>query len=308
MAGTRHVGFGFEVTEGTPVASTHFVEGVTESIQDEREFEEVQTIRSNSTRDVVQLKAWSAGDVEAVSNYQDLAHWFYMMLGSVDTTGVGPYTHTLPASTGIADRPAVTVEVERDNDTQTWRYPGCILNTLTITQGLDGSGRVTGNFKGRSSSTGTSTTPTFPDFDVVLPTQATVSFDGGSTTFDATQFELTISYPTDDPFVLGSATFGATQDPSDVLSVTLSVEALFDGMTEYNNFDGSTDVDVQLVMNTGGDEVATINLNNTRMTQGTPHLDGRQRLTTTYNLTSYFDTTATENIQAVIVNDESTVP
>lgn len=302
----RHFAMGEETTYGTAVTSFDvYMEALSESVQKEIAFERIQTIRTESTRKIEELNTAIRGDVEVVGNYQDLAHAFYALLGSVDTTGAGPYTHTTPASTGIATRPSWTVEISRDTTAQTWRYAGCILTGISVSVAVDQVMRGTLSFIGKSEATGLISTATYAALDVVLPKECTMNFSGSSV--DAISFNLSAAYPVDEPYTLGSTSFAKTPESNDVLAVTGDVTVLFDDMTEYNFFDGSTDVDLQLSA-TNGTEKFIVNLDKARLTQATPHLEGRARLQATYAFETYFNTTATENMQVVVVNDQSAVP
>ena len=308
---SRHVGVGVESTYGTPVAPTEFTEAVSETLQQVREFENITTIRSNSTRVVNELSNRIEGDIVLTGNFQDIGYLLYSFIGDVDTAGAGPYNHTFPGSTGTAGRTGVssTVEVRRDSDTRTWRYAGCKTTGFQIAASLGQSPQLTFSFVGKSEATGTAATASYPDFDPMLVTDMSISFDGGSTTVDATDISLNCAWPVDNPYAIGSAAFAKEPIDNDVLAVSGSATVLFeDGeMTEYGYFDGSTDVDVQIIISDGTHSL-TVNMNKTRITAAPVNLSGRERLVGTFEWQSFFDTTATENIQIVLTNDDATIP
>lgn len=302
-----HIGIGKETTPGTPVAPTVFFEAMSEDVQLEREFIRIKTIRSDVTRKVSEAFSLVRGSFTVIGNYQDI-HWlFYAILGSSTVTGAGPYTHTAPATGGIAATlPSFTIEARRkDLDAMTWRYAGCKVVSLGLSVTLNQEARLVVGVLGWAETTGTAASETWPDLDVMLPKECTVNVDG--TAVDAVSFNLNMNFPHDEPNVLGSSALTIEPEKNDVLEVTGDFEELTpDALTNYNKFDGSTDVDVALVADTGGDETLTINMNKTRVTQATPHNNERERLKGVFEFESYFDTTATANLQAVTTNDDAT--
>lgn len=306
MSSNRHFGVGLESTYGTPVAPTRFFDVVNESLTRQQNDEEIKTIRTYSTRKYVTLTEWNGGDAEIIANYQDLTILFYGFYGSTDKTGTTPKTHTFPASTGLGiPRPSLTAEVRRDTATQTWRYAGQKVVAFGFTGAVDSVPRMTWGFKGTTEGTGTAATASYQDFDVMLPSHITVSFDG--TALDATSVNINAAFSVDDPFVLGSTTFGKEPEETDNLSVSGDVTVLFDSMTQYNKFDGATDIDVSIAITDGANSL-TFNLDKTRLTAATPNVSMRERLTATYNFTSYYNTDATECLQTILVNDEDFTP
>lgn len=305
--GLRHFGIGAETTWDTSVTPTRFLEALTESVQKQIETDEIETIRNLSLRDRVLLNSAIRGSVEILANYDGVGILYEQLIGSVDTTTGSVNTHTFPANAGIgsADRigKSLTIEMRRDSSL-VWTYAGCKIVSLEHTFGTDQASRMTVDFLGGSETTGTSaTTASFPTLLPVSPSHVTVSFDG--TSLDARSATVRIENPLDEPFLLGSTSLAKEPDRAGVLRVTGSVEVLFDDFTQYTKFDGSTDVDVQIVA-TNTTESITYNMNKCRLSQATPAVEGRERLSATYEFESIYDTDATENVQIVLVNNDST--
>ncbi|RMF18884.1 MAG: hypothetical protein D6760_13545 [Deltaproteobacteria bacterium] len=305
--GARHFGIGEETTWGTAVTPTRFYEALSESVERQKGFDEIASIRSYSTQQIVTLNDIIRGDVEILGNYDGIGLLFKHLIGSVDTTGTGPYTHTFPASTGIPSTDRIglslTLEMRRDGSL-VWTYAGAKITGLAHSFGTDQASRMTWSFLAKSETTGSSaTTPTWPTLLPMSPSQASISFDG--TTLDARSVALTVENPVDETFLLGSTTLSKEPDRSDVLKVTATAEVLFDSFTQYSKFQSGADVDVQIKSDNGTESI-TYNLNKCRITSATPHVSGRERLVATYEITSYYDTTATENIQVVLVNNDAT--
>jgi len=305
--GARHIGVGEETTWGTAVTPTRFYEALSESVQREKSYDEIATIRSFSTRQIITLNDLVKGDVEILANYDGIGVLFKHLIGSVDTTGTGPYTHTFPASTGIPSTDRIglglTLEFRRDGSL-VWTYAGAKITGMSHSFGTDQASRMTFSFLAKGETTGSSaTTPSYSTLLPMSPSHVTVKFDG--TALDAANCVVTVENPVDETFLLGSTSLDKEPDRSDVMKVTASVEVLFDSFTQYAKFQNDSDVDVAIEV-TNGTESLTYNLNKCRLTQATPHMSGRERLKATYEITSYYDTDATENLQIVLTNNDST--
>lgn len=305
--GQRHIGVGEETTWGTAVTPTRFYEALSESVQREKGYDEIATIRSFSTRQIITLNDLVKGDVEILANYDGIGVLFKHLIGSVDTTGTGPYTHTFPASTGIPSDDRIglglTLEFRRDGSL-VWTYAGAKITGMSHSFGTDQASRMTFSFLAKGETTGSSaTTPSYSTLLPMAPSQVTVKFDG--TALDAANAVVTVENPLDETFLLGATNLAKEPDRSDVLKVTASVEVLFDSFTQYQKFQDDDDVAVEIVA-TNGTESLTYTMSKCRITQATPHMAGRERLKATYEITSYYNSTATENLQIELVNNDST--
>ena len=301
----RFLGLGPESAYATPVAPTVFLEAESEQIRDEPVTEAIQTIRTRSVRANEILTASARGPATVLANYQDMANLFYYLLGDVDVTGAGPYTHTVPGSTGVADRPSLTVEVTRDGTggAQSWRYAGMFLTQLQLSVAVDQVMRAQLGFLGKEEATGTAGTPSWPDLDLVLPRHCTMEID--SVSVPVRRFSINLQAPVSEPSVLGSERFGSTPADSAGMSVAGEAEVVFDDMVTYNKFAARTHVPVVLTCSTSGDEDMVLTMGDALLTAYTPQLDGRNQLVAPVTWASQFATTATDIIQAVVINDRA---
>ena len=310
MSGARHVGLAIEATWGSAESTMDlWLELLSEGVQLEPKYYEAKTVRTRATRGLVLLSDIVRGPLSALVNYQDIAHLADWFLGSTLTSGTGPYTHTAPhTTTGLADRPGLTVEIQRDEggDGETWRYAGNVLTSLGLNINLEQPLSAELALVGKSEATGSADTASYPDFDLVYPSHATVNFDGSP--LDARSFSVQLNWPVDEPGKLGATALAKKPADSDVLAVSGNCEVYFDSMTQYNKFSGHSDVDVQLDCDSGGDEQLTINLDVCKLLQGTPHVDGRNRLVCPFQFQATYDGTALSNVQVVTINDVSAMP
>jgi hypothetical protein len=246
------------------------------------------------------------GGANCVANYQDLSHIFWLLFGSVDTSGAGPYTHVFPKTTGVVTpAPDFTCEVQRDSTALTWRYAGCMLTGIGLAVDVDNEMTCRLDLIGKSEGTGTASTAAFNDFDVVVPSHCTAAFDAASV--DATAFNLNIAYAHDEPKVLGSTALGAQPMQNDTVKVTGTMEVLFTDLVEYALFPAATETDITLAC-TDGTHSFNIDMNKCLLRQATPPVKGRERLMATYDFASYYDAVGTENLQITCINDEATIP
>ena len=305
--GARHLGVGEETTWGTAVTPTRFFEVLSESVHIEKNFENIETIRNYSTREIVKLTEIIKGDVEILANYDGIGILFKHLLGSVDTVTGSINTHTFPASTGIPSTDRIglglTLEVQRDGSL-VWTYAGGKLMGLTHSFGLDQSSRMTLSMMGKSETTASSgTTASYSTLLPLKPPHITVNLDASA--LSASSCTLTVENPLDEPFLLGSTGLGAEPDRSVVLKVSASIDLLFDDFTEYDKFSAESDVDIQIVAD-NGTESLTYNLDKCRILSATPAVSGRERLTSTLDVEAFYNSDATENLQIVLANNDAT--
>ena len=308
--GARHFGLKEEAAYGTAVVPDVFFEALEVNIDDKFNSEEIKSIRSFSTRQIIELSKLVRGEATIQADYQTITHLLYLLLGGLSTTGAGPYTHTLPPAGGIpaAGRIGVSATLEERRDgTLAWAHAGCKLVGLGLSVSVDAAMRAALSWVGKTTDNTITpvAAPTYFDFDIIKPSQCTVKV--ATIAQDAKSFSLNAGFAVDEPFSLGGTTFSVEPGENDVLAVAGSFEVYFVDQVEYNIFKARTDTAIQLSC-TNAVESLTINLNKCRLTEASVPVSGRERLVATFNYTSFFDTVATENMQAIVINDQVTVP
>ena len=303
-----YVGAAKESSYGSYVAPTSFLEATSESLKLERAFDMIETFRGFSTREIIELNRIVRGDTEFLANYDGMLWLYKYLIGSTDYTTASPQ-HTFPASTGIPatdrDDLSLSLTVRRD-DSLYWRYTGMKPISFNHVFGVDAAQRVTASWLGKDESTQTTgATPTYPTLKPIDPADASIVLDGGAA-LAATSVSINIENPLDELFILGSKVLGREPVRNGVLKVTWSAEVIFEDFTAYyNKFDGVTDVDVAAAC-TNGTETITYNMDKCRILQATPPVSGRDRLKATLEGESFYNTDATENLQVLVVNTETT--
>ena len=175
----NHLGLGKETTWATPAARTLWLEILSEAIRLEPNYASIETIRSAVVRAHALGSEVVRGPFRAIANYQDLPSLFWYLFGDSDVTGAGPYTHTIPqASSPALARAPFTVEVQRDEggDGETHLYAGCQLTELGLTIAVDELCEVSGAVLGSAETLPAASSPSYPDLDLVLPTDVVVNW------------------------------------------------------------------------------------------------------------------------------------
>ncbi len=301
MALTRHLALGEEVTEGTGVAPTKIIEVTTLNDRDQKEFETIKVIRTDTPIAKELLRENSLVEFEGPMNYQSVHLLFYLIWGSVDSVTTTTTAHTIPASTGSAARSSVTSECAKDTAALTPTYAGGKLQSFELSL-ADGTARLSGAIKGRKSTSGNLTSLTAPPNDFAVPSHSSLTFDAGAQ--EVRNCVLRVEFPTDDPYTHGQAGYNNDQEDADTINVSLTCETLFTVTTEFDKFNAGTEVDAQWAL-TDGTHSVTLEFDRATITEFSTPIEERNRKVSTLTLETVFNTTATSNLQAVIVNDET---
>ncbi len=306
----RHLGIGFESTWNTAVAPTVFDGGVLrEAIRDEVNREEIRTIRNVSVDDWVLLNRVIRGDFESYMNYQTIAYYLYLFYGVAPTTTLtGPYQHVFPPSGGLPatfrEGVSATFEARRGASNLNWRYSGSKVTGLSMTGGVDGVNKQTCSILAANEARVAQAAASYADLDLMKPQDTTINFDGSAVDFRRWAFNAT--FEVDEPLKGGSTRLAI--EPQDLnLAVAGNVECYFADTTEYDLFANDSTVDLQIVC-TDGTHSMTLNVNQVKLTQATPPVEGRDRLIATYEYAAKYDADSTESFQAIIVDDNATIP
>lgn len=203
------VGFGVETTWGTAVSRTKFYEFDSESL----DFK-MGLMPKSSTRNVdhmnfraVKTKKDVTGAIEMAVTYSNMEVLFKHALGSNNTTGAGPYTHTIGLAAALPT--GLSIEVNRDSANvgagSSWLYEGCQIDSMTLSHEPEGWLMVSFEFVGEDSSNVAVSTPTFGTFDGVSWDELAVTLNGSP--IDILGYELKLGNNlAKDRFKLGSRT------------------------------------------------------------------------------------------------------
>lgn len=310
--GEKHVGFGKETTYGTAVAATLWLELLSEGVRREPSYQPVPSIRSVAARALSLGKVVTRGPFRLVGNYQDLPSLFWYWFGEETVTGPGPYVHTIPDASPLFIRPSFTYEAQRDvgDGGDTFKYAGCMLTELAVTVAVEELFEASGALIGNGvETTGSPSTPSYPAFDLMMPTECVVKIDTVEKAVE--RFSLNLAWPLDEPGKLGSTALARKPREASNMTVRGSFTLLeHDAAGAFTKFGAYTDAAIQLVASAAGaaPEELTINVNKVKILQATPALDGRATPKPVVEFEARLDETISSPFNVVATNDKATLP
>lgn len=156
--------FGEESTAGTPVSTTIGVRIRSVDMQEKRQYDDVTwLVGSGSTRNVnaeILASTEVAGTIELDACYAGggLGLLLKHALGSVSTTGSGPYAHAVSLAAALPT--PLTMAVERGSSGADDVFAGVMVNRLTLSCNKGETMRVRAELIGMSAAARTTVTPT----------------------------------------------------------------------------------------------------------------------------------------------------
>jgi hypothetical protein len=304
------IGFADEVTYGTYVAPTRFLEFLSESLVLERERIESAGIRAG--RRV--LHRWAAGvqrvtgDVVFEVAPQGFGLIWKHILGGVATTGAGPYTHTF--TPGDLAGKSLSVQVGRPDIAGVVRpfsYLGCKVASAELGFEVNQYAQLTCSFYGAHEDTaqtlGVATYPTG---------LAPFSYNYGAITiaagaFDVKSGSLSIDngLATDRHFIRAT-TPERPKEPleADRRAITGTLTADFTDLTAYNRFVNGTEAALVLDFNVGASARLTATLN-VRFDGTTPNVGGAELLEQELPWKAVSATSDAAAITVVLINSDA---
>lgn len=304
------IGFAAESTYGTFVAPTRFLELNNSSVKFERERIESNGIRAG--RRV--LHRWTpgiqrvAGDVEFEMSPQGFGLLWLHILGTNNTTGSNPYTHTM--SPGDLSGKSLTVQVGKPDIggvVRAFSYLGCKITQAQVSAAVNEYAMMNLSFYGNHLDTaqtlGTATYPTgLTPFDF---TKGTVTLAAAG--FDVKEIDFTIDngYAVDRHF-LRTTTPERSKEPleSTRREITGSMVADFTDLTALNRFINGTEAALVLTFNAGASAQTTITMN-VRFDGEDVEL-GPELLEQPLSFKAVHSTTDASAITVVVVNADTT--
>jgi hypothetical protein len=173
------LGWGKESTYGTAVTASKYIEIEKESLRETRKFIQKPILRYLSRSRKIAGKQDVQGSISAPLMWTGMEHLLENVMGvsSFATTGTNPYTHTgaLKAAVPVG----LTMVVNRDSEATgagtCYRYTGCQINKLTLSQKVEEFLMIEAEILGVAQTQFTKPTPSFPTFDPVDYSQVTIA-------------------------------------------------------------------------------------------------------------------------------------
>lgn len=203
--GKSLIGFGEEVTWGTAVTPTEFIEVISAALKSEKGFEEAESVYSyDLVRDVPGKKS-VAGPIATELHYAGFGVLLKHLMGNASVTTVpltgadaGAYEHTIIPT----DDPPVGLTIEQAIEDKAHVMAGCRLNGVTITMEADQQLHAEFAALGRDEdSLASPTSPTLPAENPVLFDQLTFNVDASPVLITSSEASLANGLREDGRFV-----------------------------------------------------------------------------------------------------------
>lgn len=242
----------------------------------------------------------AGGTIETPLTYKGLGLLLKASIGSVTTTGSGPYLHTFIPS---ADLPSLTIAVQRGTGSSE-QFEGCMVSTMNISCEAGGEGRATFEIIAETATAraGSIGAGGFGDGAQIFHFQSsTLSFN--SATYKMRSLELTLDNKLERVNYLGSKLTSQPQI-SDVREVTLTATFDLEDNNLYNaQLSAPASQNVEISFTNGSDTFAIL-LRNAEITEYSDDINsfGRiERTATFFGLSSGSD----EALRIEMTNDNA---
>lgn len=299
------VGFITEVTPGTALTVTKFLPFVSESVKQNIEYLDSQTL---SARHTLRATKRGTGGVEGGITTElgntTLATILKHCFGGVSTTGAGPYTHTYTPADLTGD--SMTVQIGRPASTTTvhpFTYAGCKVQSWNIGANVGEIASLELNILGMTETTATSLAVASTD-----SAWAPFVFSEASVTIAAVA-QTTVRSATiaGDNKLVSRVRLGSTSSLQPLQSgrrdYTGTITTDFDSLTHYNLFINATQAALVLAFN-NGTQTLTFTMN-VQFVGETPNVGGPDLLEQPLPYRCISGTSDAAAITAVLVNSES---
>ena len=233
------LGFGEETTWGTTVAPTKFIE-ITEESLDLKQIVKARTsLRSATPREPLKGKRGVEGSFKFNLCYEGAELLLKHLMGSVSTAVVGSLKqHSFLLAEALPT--GLSLNLQRGEYSQDFRYGGCKVSKLTLTQNLEGFLEASIDIVGQEETLVTHVTPTLPSAPFVMWDEFTGTFD--SIAWPAQMIELTIENPlANDSYKLGNR-LRQRLERGGVRKISGKVEMEFENISHYNYFRNQTQI------------------------------------------------------------------
>lgn len=240
----------------------------------------------------------AGGTIETPLTYKGLGMLLKASIGSVATTGSGPYLHTFTPS---ATLPSLTIAVQRGTGSSE-QFEGCMVSTMNISCEAGGEGRATFEIIAETATAraGSIGAGGFGDGAQVFHFQSSTLSYNSVTTYKMRSMELTLDNKLERVNYLGSKLTSQPQI-SDVREVTLTATFDLEDNNLYNAQLDGTASNVEVTFTNGTDTFAIL-LRNAEITEYSDDINsfGRiERTATFFGLSSGSD----EALRIEMTND-----
>lgn len=301
------IGLAKETTWGTPVASTAYLQFLTESLT--HNIEQLMEAELRGYPDEPpQYEGLNtvAGDITFAVRPATIGYFLKSALGTPTTTGgaPGPYTHVFNPATShfstVCSLPPYTLEIHRDL-ASAFQYSGCVVNELTIEQGTGQKiMRASAAILGKSVTTITKTSPTLEALDPFLWRNAVVKIGAVEVTPESYSFHVANSLEA----------FPLLNQSKEVASIIWNGHRVFDlnftfdvaNLDEYNRFKNQTEATCSITITPDANTELKFETNKLRYTAFPLAVGGPGRLTVAVTGKAKWDATLTAAMKVTLKN------
>ena len=255
------------------------------------------------------------GDLSTEINAQSMAWLVKHAMGTVTTTGSGPYTHVFDIGNLP---PGITFEVDYGSTlTGTGRfvqYKGCRVSSMALSFPTEGACTATFSVIGANGDQAAATLDASPTDPGATPFSAfdAAIVEGGSAIATVKSIDVTLDNGLDtDGYVIGGSGERA-QLPEGFASVTGTLTAVFEDLTLLNKALAGTETSLKITLQHGtGDgsssnEYFEVNITKMKYDPQTPPIDGPGGLVVTLPFSAY-RVGSDNGFQVTIKNSISTI-
>jgi hypothetical protein len=295
----RYLAVGEEATYGTAAPLNRYIDILREALVFDKGITPVETVFSRDIRKYVEGRARVTGSVDFNVEPENCGEFFKWALGSVETSGIGPYNHTFKPADTIKSF-TITVVSEKVQR----KITGCLIDRLTLETVLD---VVTGSIDviaaKEEKDTG-SYTPTISTLAPFVFKEATLTLGGSdrSQYLRALRLRIGNNIPVDDLYGFGSQYLRRIGVRA--RTVECDIEMAFEDTTEYDAFLAGTEVACNLKFTRGTDYEFEIDLPKmVYRSDVAPHVDRREPLRITAPCQILYDSAAGYEVALKLKNN-----
>lgn len=302
------LGLKAESTYGTAVTVDRFYELLGESVAAEFGRVESEGIRSGQLH--MRTDDWTtgltrvAGGIDLELTTKNMALLFRHALGTVNTSGSGPYTHVI--TPGSKQGLGLTIQVGRPGSAGTvhpFTWDGCKIQGFELSFELDQTVRLSLDIVGQNQTTGTAlATASYTSSNALLAyTHGAITVAGSAIKVKSGSVSYSSPLNTDRVF-LGDDEISEPLE-NGRREAAFSLECEFEDLTAYNRIVNGTEAALSLAFTRSTDSVTVAG--NVRFDEGTPQLENMDLLS--HTLTGKFVATAADStaITVTVVSSES---
>jgi hypothetical protein len=281
---TRYLAVGEEASYGEAASPTRYIDILRENLVFDKQITPVETVFSREIRKYVEGRARVTGSIDFAVEPENVGELFKWALGSVETSGTGPYVHAFKPADQIKSFTAIVA-----SESLKRKVTGCLIDRLTVETALD---MVTGSIDivaAKEEKDAGSYTPTISSLQPFTFKEATLTLGGAdkSQRLRALRLRVENNIPIDDLYGFGS------QYPRRILvrgrTVEAGLELAFEDTAEYDAFLAGTEVSVNLKFVRGDYEFEVDLPRLVYRSDVAPHIDRREPLRVTAPMQVLYD-------------------